>query len=117
MLIEAVISSGHARALLAISDKDEQYELAQRIIDEKLSVREIEKIIKDKNKPIKEQKKKKEDLSAIYKGLEEKMKIKLGTKVMINAKDENKGKIEIEYFSKDELDRLTDILINFSDED
>lgn len=117
MLIEAVISSGHARALLAISDKEEQYELAQRIIDEKLSVREIEKIIKDKNKPIKEQKKKKEDLSAIYKGLEEKMKIKLGTKVMINAKDENKGKIEIEYFSKDELDRLTDILINFSDED
>lgn len=112
LLIENVISSGHARALLAVDDKEKQYELAQRIIDEKLSVREIEKIIQDLNKPKKEKEKAKKELSFLYKDLEEKLKRNLGTKVTINAKDEKKGKIEIEYFSKEELERITDILSN-----
>ena len=112
MLIENVISSGHARALLAVDNKETQYELAQRVMDEKLSVREIEKIIKDLNKPKKEKEKAKKELNFLYKDLEEKIKRNLGTKVTINAKDEKKGKIEIEYFSKEELERITDILSN-----
>jgi len=112
LLIENLISSGHARALLAVEDKEQQYDLAQRIMDEKLSVREIEKIIKDLNKPKKEKEKEKKKLNIIYKDLEEKIKRNLGTKVTINAKDEKKGKIEIEYFSKEELERITDILSN-----
>lgn len=110
MLKDGVISSGHARALLAVEDKEKQYELAQRVMDEKLSVREIEKLIKELNKPKKDINKKKKDLDFLYKDLEEKMKISLGTKVSINAKDETKGKIEIEYFNKEELERLTEVL-------
>lgn len=112
LLIENLISSGHARALLAVEDKSVQYDLAQRVMDEKLSVREIEKIIKDLNKPKKEKEKEKKKLNFLYKDLEEKIKRNLGTKVTINAKDEKKGKIEIEYFSKEELERITDILSN-----
>lgn len=112
LLIENLISSGHARALLAVEGKDLQYELAQRIIDERLSVREIEKIIKDLNKPKKEKEKEKKKLNFLYKDIEEKIKKNLGTKVTINAKDEKKGKIEIEYFSKEDLERITDILAN-----
>ena len=112
LLIENLISSGHARSLLAVDDKATQYELAQRVMDEKLSVREIEKIIKDLNKPKKEEAKKQKKLNFLYKDLEEKIKRNLGTKVTINAKDEKKGKIEIEYFSKEELERITDILSN-----
>lgn len=110
MLIDGTISSGHARALLAVEDKELQYELAQKVMDEKLSVREIEKIIKDLNKPKKEQDKKKKDLDFLYKDLEEKLKINLGAKVSINAKDEDKGKIEIEYYSKEDLERIIDML-------
>ena len=112
LLIENLISSGHARALLAVEDKTVQYDLAQRVMDEKLSVREIEKIIQDLNKPKKEEAKKQKKLNFLYKDIEEKIKRNLGTKVSINAKDEKKGKIEIEYFSKEELERITDILAN-----
>lgn len=115
MLIDSTISSGHARALLAVEDKEKQYELAQRVMDEKLSVREIEKIIKELNKPKKEQDKKKKDLDFLYKDLEEKMKIVLGTKVSINAKDENKGRIELEYYSKEDLERLIDMLTSIQE--
>ncbi|MDO4966631.1 MAG: ParB/RepB/Spo0J family partition protein [Lachnospiraceae bacterium] len=112
MLKDGTISSGHARALLAVEDKDKQYELAQRVMDEKLSVRDIEKIIKDLNKPIKESNKKKKELDFLYKDIEEKIKISLGAKVSINAKDEEKGKIEIEYYSKEDLDRITEMLLS-----
>ena len=98
--------------MLAIDSQDRQYELAQRVIDEKLSVREIEKIIKDINKPKIAKEKAKKELSFLYKDLEEKIKRHLGTKVTITAKDEKKGKIEIEYFSKEELEIITDILSN-----
>lgn len=110
MVIGDMISSGHARALLAIEDPEQQYTVAMKVFDEKLSVRDIEKLVKDMNKPLK-QKKTKEELDFLYRDLEEKMKISLGTKVGINAKGDGKGKIEIEYYSNDELDRLVDLLI------
>lgn len=110
MLISEMISSGHARALLAIEDPELQHTVAMRVFDEKLSVRDIEKIIKDINKPLK-QKKAKEELDFLYRDLEEKMKISLGTKVSISSKGDGKGKIEMEYYSNDELDRLVDLLI------
>ena len=111
MIITDMISAGHARTLLAIENPDEQYNLAQRVFDEKLSVREIEKLVRDINKP-KIQKKKSEKQSALYKDIEEKLKSALGTKVTITAKDDNKGKLEIEYYSKDDLQKIMDLLMS-----
>jgi ParB-like partition proteins len=112
MLIDEIISSGHARALLAIDDSEQQHMIATRVFDEKLSVRETEKLVKNilENKTIK--KKEKPELDYIYKDLEERMKTIVGTKVQINRKTNDKGKIEIEYYSKDELDRIVDLLVN-----
>lgn len=107
MLIEENISSGHARALLAIKDNDEQYNVALKIFDEKLSVRETEKLIKSFGKEVK-QKKKKEELKNdfVYRDLEEKLKIITGTKVTINRKSEKTGKIEIEYYTPEDLEKI-----------
>lgn len=112
MLIDEMISAGHARALLAIDNNDKQYELAQRIMDEKLSVRDIEKIIKDLNKPEKEKKKQKQELDYLYKDIEEKLKVSLGTKVQINAKSDKKGTIVIDYYSKEDFERLTEMFLS-----
>lgn len=113
MLVDDMITTGHARALLAIEDQEKQYSVAQKIFDEKLSVRETERLVKklqkEKNTPIKEEKPLDPKLEAIYQNLEEQMKLILGTKVTINKKDSNKGKIEIEYYSSDELDRLVEL--------
>ncbi len=108
MIIDEMISSGHARALIPVDDPKQQYELAQRVFDEKLSVRDIEKLVKDLGKEKKERKKKEEDeaLLAIYAKLEEKLKTQLGTKVSIIPKDNGTGKLEIEFYSGDELDRI-----------
>ncbi|MBR6452421.1 MAG: ParB/RepB/Spo0J family partition protein [Lachnospiraceae bacterium] len=110
MLIEDMISSGHARALLAIEDPEEQYTVAQKVFDEKLSVRDIEKYVRGMSEGKKSGKKEKEntELDFLYRDLEEKLKISLGTKVSIHAKDSEKGKIEIDYYSKEDLERLTD---------
>lgn len=108
MLEEEMISNGHARALLAIHDGDQQYEVAMKVFDEKLSVRDIEKLVKNLNKPKKE--KIKEDYSFLYTDLEESMKQILGSKVSIKNKKNNKGKIEIEYYSRDELERIVDMI-------
>ena len=107
MLIDDMISSGHARALLAIEDEEQQYAIATKIFDEKLSVRETEKLVKNLDKP----KKKPEVLEdgAIYEDLQEKIKSIMGTKVVINRKSNTKGKIEIEYYSVEELDRIMDL--------
>ena len=114
MLINENISSGHARALLGLDDAEKQYNIATQIFDEKLSVRETEKLVKkiQNNKDIPVEKKKVSDpaMEAIYHDLEEKMKSILGTKVAINKKDDQKGKIEIEYYSMDELDRIIDLI-------
>ena len=112
MLINEMISQGHARALLAIEDKEMQYTVAQRVFDEKLTVRDIEKIVKDMSKPKKKDVKNNTELDFLYKDFEEKLKIALGTKVSVLAKDDEKGKIEIEYYSKSDLERLLDLLIN-----
>ena len=108
MIIDEKISSGHARALIPVDDAKQQYELAERVFDEKLSVRDIEKLVKDLGKEKKEKKKKEEDqaLLAIYAKLEEKLKTQLGTKVSIIPKDNGTGKLEIEFYSGDELDRI-----------
>ena len=110
MVVDEMITTGHARALLAIEDPEQQYTIAQKIFDEKLSVRDIEKLVKDMNKPPKEKKEKPKNIDFIYKDIEEKLKISLGTKVMVNAKEDGVGKIEIEFYSNDELERLLEIL-------
>ena len=113
MLVAECITSGHARALLALDDKSLQYEIANKILDEKLSVRETEKLIKQvKNGTYgkKTVKKKVFDNQEIYTSYEEKMKQSVGSKVTINRKDNSKGKIEIEYYSNDELDRIVSYL-------
>ncbi len=106
MIIEEKLTPGHARTLLAIEDSDQQYELAQQIFDEQLSVRETEKLIKSLKKPKKGKKQKGEALELILKGFEEELRNSLSAKVSILAKDEDKGRIEIEYFSQDELENL-----------
>ena len=113
MLIEEIITPGHAKMLLAITDGDKQYEFAQRINDEKLSVREVEKEIK-RMQADPEQKAPRQvidpKLEILYRELEEKLKQKLGTKVTIHAKDNQKGKLEIEYYNQEELEKLIDTL-------
>ena len=111
MVIDDMIQTGHARALLGIEDLEKQYNMAQKVFDEKLSVRETEKLVKKVQKEKEEVEKTKMDkqLEIVYQDLEEKMKQILGTKVSINAKDENKGKIEIEYYSMEELERLIEL--------
>ena len=112
MLIQGQLSSGHARALLSLENQDAQYQIGLKIIDQKLSVREVEKLVKLLGKPKKQEKPKEEekDLSFIFKDLEERMKQVMGTKVIINKKDRNKGRIEIEYYSEAELERLVELI-------
>ena len=110
MMVDEMISAGHARAILAISDPEQQYNAAMKVFDEKLSVRETEKLVKSILTPTK----KKPVVSnptedAIYESLEEKMKGITGTRVFIHRKKNNKGKIEIEYYSRDDLDRIIDL--------
>lgn len=114
MVIDDQISTGHARALISVEDKNKQYELAQRAFDENLSVREIEKIVKSLGvtKPNKKTKITDKSLMAIYQEIETNLKEKLGTKVSItpSAKKDGAGKLEIEFYSHDELEKLMDLL-------
>lgn len=113
MVIDEMLTTGHARALLGIADQEQQYTVAQQIFDNKLSVRDTEKLVKniqnEKNNAKEEKKPLDPKLLAIYKDLEEQMKKIMGTKVCINSKNEKTGKIEIEYYSQDELDRIIDL--------
>ena len=112
MIIDDMISTGHARALLAIDDPELQYTLANKIFDEKLSVRETEKLVKEIKNPKKPKEKKPVANSFIYQDLEEKMKSVFGTKVSIASKGKGKGKIEIEYYSDDELEHMFDMIMS-----
>ena len=112
MIIDDMISTGHARALLAIDDPELQYTLANKIFDEKLSVRETEKLVKEIKNPKKPKEKKVVENAFIYQDLEEKMKGVFGTKVSIASKGKGKGKIEIEYYSDDELEHLFDMMMS-----
>lgn len=108
MVIDDMISTGHARALLGIEDKELQYKMAQKVFDEKLSVREVEKMMKSLSNSGKKEKPEVKN-EFVYKNLEEKMKTLLGTKVSINHKANNRGKIVIDYYSNDELERLMEL--------
>lgn len=111
MLIDDMITTGHARALLAIEDGDLQWKLANQVFDEKLSVRDVEKLMKSLQKTKEEKPEKAETAyDYIYQDIEEKMKAILGTKVTVSHRKDNKGKIEIEYYSNDELERIYDML-------
>ena len=112
MIVDDMISTGHARALLAIDDEEQQYQLANRIFDEKLSVRETEKLVKALKNPKKEVKKQKQEHTFVYDNIEEQMKNIIGTKVSVNPKANGKGKIEIEYYSEDELERIYDLIMS-----
>jgi len=111
MVIDEMISTGHARALLPLGDNEKQYVIGQKIFDERLSVRDTEKLIKkiQNEKEVKKKDEQKVDqYNVIYADLEEKLKVIIGTKVTIHQKTKDSGKIEIEYYSLDDLDRITD---------
>ena len=109
MVVDDMISTGHARALLAVENPEEQYNLAQRIFDEKLSVREVEKLMKKLQNSNEKKEKQKPEHEFIYQDMEEKIKALLGTKVTISPKANHKGKIVIDYYSDDELERLMEL--------
>lgn len=117
MIVDDMISTGHARALLAIDDKEQQYDLANKIFDEKLSVRETEKLVKEIKNPKKPKIKKKVENEFVYTDLENRMKEVMGTKVNISSKGNGKGKIEIEYYSDDELERMFEMIMSIRKDD
>ena len=112
MIIDGMISTGHARALISIEDPEQQYTVAQQIFDEKLSVRDVEKLVKNLNQPPKVKKAVITDksLEAVYQNIEENLKQKLSTKVSITSKGNGAGKIEIEFYSHEDLEKLMDLL-------
>lgn len=114
MVIDEMISTGHARALLSIEDKEQQYAIAQKIFDEKLSVRDVEKLVKNLNKPEKPKKAENKDLTVFYQKIEDNLKESLSTKVSISSKGNGAGKIEIEFFSNEDLDRLLEAMLHKS---
>lgn len=112
MLVDGEISSGHARSLLGLEDGEKQYQTAKKIVQENLSVRDVEKLVKILNRPEKEKRHPESgpDINLIYRQIEDKLKTIMGTKVVINRKDKNKGRIEIEYYSQEELERLIELM-------
>ena len=112
LLIDEKISSGHARALLGLENGERQFQTAQKIVEERLSVRDVEKLVKLLNRPEKPKKEAETgpDINLIYRQIEDKLKSIMGTKVLINRKDKNKGRIEIEYYSQEELERLIEMM-------
>ena len=106
MVVDDMISTGHARALISIEDPEEQYLIAQKIFDEKLSVREVEKLVKDLHKPPKPPKEENKTLQAIYQEISERLKQSLSPKVSVSAKQNGAGKIEIEFYNHEDLERL-----------
>lgn len=112
MLADGRLTNGHARALLGLEDTEKQYQAALRIVRDNLSVRDVEKLVKAMNKPErkKAEKEKGPDVDLIYRQIEDRLKSIMGTKVIINRKDKNKGRIEIEYYSEEELERLIEMM-------
>ena len=112
MVIDEMLTTGHARALLAVDNAEEQYALAQKVFDEKLSVRDIEKLVKNLNKPAKPKKVDGKTLELIYQDIAEKLKQRLGTKVAVTSKGEGAGKIELEFYNHEDLERIMDMLLH-----
>lgn len=113
MLIEGLISTGHAKVLLGLDKKELQLQVAEAIIDDRLSVRETEQMVKQLQKPRADEKEQKKELKnqELYQRIEDRMKEKIGSKVKIQRKTEEKGKIEIEYYSTEDLERIMEILM------
>ena len=109
MVIDEMITTGHARALLSIEDKEQQYKIAMQVFDQKLSVRDVEKLMKTMQNTENRKEKSQPENAFIYENLEEKMKALFGTKVSISHKANHKGKIVIDYYSDDELERLMEL--------
>ena len=111
MIVDGKLSTGHARAIISIENPTEQVEIAEKIFDEKMSVRDVEKYIKSLNKPAKQKKKINDSLQVVYSNLEEQLKLILGTKVSILSKGgEGSGKVEIEFYSHEDLDRIVELI-------
>ena len=112
MIIDDMLSTGHARALISIEDPEQQYTIAQKVFDEKLSVRDVEKLVKNLNQPEKPKKSAETDssLDVVYQDVAEKLKQSLGTKVEITSKGNGAGKVEIEFYNHDDLDRIIELL-------
>lgn len=115
MVMEGKLSNGHARAIIGIEDGDQQYQVALKIFDEQMSVRETEKLMKNLNRPEKPEKQKPQN-DFVYRDIEEKMNKIMGTKVVIKNREHDKGKIEIEYYSQAELERIYDLLKQIKNE-
>lgn len=114
MVIDEMITTGHARALLAVEDPEEQYTVAQKVFDERLNVRDVEKLVKNLHKPEKVSKKQDSNkMEAIYQDIENRLKQSLSTKVTVTPKGEGSGKIEIEFYNHEDLDRLLEIMENY----
>ena len=109
MIIDEKISTGHAKVLLSASDKDFIVETAKLVVDKQISVRELEKIIKLENKPQVEPKKEDLNLKLAILELEKMASEIVGSKVKISG-GKNKGKIEIEYYGNDDLERIINLL-------
>ena len=109
MVIDEMITTGHARALLSIEDKEQQYKIAMQVFDQKLSVRDVEKLMKTMQNTENRKEKSQPENAFIYENLEEKMKALFGTKVSISHKANHKGKIVIDYYSDAELERLMEL--------
>ena len=107
-MVDGELSMGHARALLAVEDSEKQTFLAKKIINEKLSVREVEKLVKNLDKPVKEKASPDTQLQAIYESYEEKIKQSLATKVKIlpSVKTKGAGRFEIEFYSTEDFERI-----------
>lgn len=110
MIIDDMLTTGHARALIGIENPEEQHNLALKIFDEKLSVREVEKLVKNLHKPSKPKKLDDKTLQVIYQDIEEKLKQTLSTKVSVTSKGNGAGKIEIEFYNHDDLDRILEMI-------
>lgn len=110
MVVDEMLTTGHARALLAIEDPIRQYSIAQQIFDEKLSVRDVEKLVKNINKPTKPKKVTEKNLELFYQDIQEKLKQILGTKVSISSKENGTGKLELEFYNNDDLDKFVALL-------
>jgi ParB family chromosome partitioning protein len=111
MVINGEISTGHARALLSVSEYEDQIKIAKKIVKDKLSVRDVEKLVKEQNKPVKEKPEVDTSMDIFYKDIAEKLKTKLMTKVSISSKDGRSGKIELEFYSSEDFDRLYEELL------
>lgn len=110
MLIDEMLTTGHARALIPVEDQEQQKALAQQIFDESLSVRDVEKLVKSLGRPKKPKKTKDHNLETVYRGLEEELTQALGTRVVITGDGSGAGKIEVDFYNGDDLEKITDRL-------